>query len=124
MFHYLLRPPQLTHILLQLKLKNPLGSLNGSSTSANRFKIFYRSPIPSTKSSMINIGCHIKFRWETKCGFTCKKNALQGPIRSFSHSIMDLTPSLRLLVTMLLISTFPLSLAHASKGSNFIELSN
>jgi hypothetical protein len=31
-------------------------------------------------SAMINTGCHISFRWETKCGYTCRKNTLQGPI--------------------------------------------
>jgi hypothetical protein len=33
---------------------------------------------------MINIGCHISFRWATKFGCTCRKNALQDPIGSFS----------------------------------------
>jgi hypothetical protein len=37
---------------------------------------------------MINIGCHISFKWATKFGCTCRKNALQDPIRSFAHSIM------------------------------------
>jgi hypothetical protein len=31
---------------------------------------------------MINIGCHISFRWVTKFGCTCRKNALQDPIKS------------------------------------------
>jgi hypothetical protein len=111
MLHYLLRPPRSTHHLLQLKLTKPPGSLRGSNTSANRFRIFYRSPMPSTSNAMINTGCHISFRWETKCGCTCRKNALQGPIGSFAHSVMDLTPSPRLWVTIILSSTFPLSLA-------------
>jgi uncharacterized protein (DUF952 family) len=39
--------------------------------------------MPSTSSAMINIGCHISFRWATKFGCTCRKNALQGPIEAF-----------------------------------------
>jgi hypothetical protein len=42
----------------------------------------------STNNTMINIGCHISFRWATKFGCTCRKNALQDPIESFTHSIM------------------------------------
>jgi hypothetical protein len=71
----------------------------------------YISPMPSTSSSMINTRCHISFRWETKSGCTCRRNALRGPIGSFIHSAMDLTPSPRLWVIILLSSTFPLSLA-------------
>jgi hypothetical protein len=93
------------------ELTKPPGSLSGSNTSTNRFRIFYRSPMPSTSSTMINTGCHTSFRWETKFGCTCRKNALQGLIRSFIHSIMDLTPSPRLWVTIILSSTFPPSLA-------------
>jgi hypothetical protein len=52
-----------------------------------------------------------KFQVGEKFGCTCRKNALQGPIRSFSHSGMGHTPSPRLWVTMILCSTFPLSLA-------------
>jgi hypothetical protein len=111
MFHYPLRPPKKTSPMLQLKLKNPLGSLSGSNTSTNRFKIFYRSPIPSTSNTMINIRCHTILRWETKFGCTCRKNTLHGPTRIFVHSTMDLTPSPRLWETMILISTFPPSLA-------------
>jgi hypothetical protein len=109
--HHVLQPPRLTHLLLQLKFPKPLGSLSGSRTSSNRFRIFYRSPMPSTSNAMINTGCHISFRWETTCGCNCRNNTLQGPIESFTHSIMDLTPSPSLWVTMLLSSTFPLSLA-------------
>jgi hypothetical protein len=112
MLHYPLHPPQSTHPLLQRKLENPPCSLSGSSTSANRLKIFYRNLMPSTSSAMINIGCHISFKWEINFGCTCRKNALQGPIGSFAHSIMDLISSQKLWVTMLLNSTLPLSLAY------------
>ena len=111
MLHYPLRSLQPTHLLLQLKLTKPHGSLSGSNTSTNRFKISYRSPMTSTNSAMINIGCHISFRWATKFGCTCRKNALQGLIGIFVHSIIDLIPSLRLWLKMILISTFPPSLA-------------
>jgi hypothetical protein len=112
MLHYPLQTPRPTHPLFQLKLTKPNDSLRGSNTSANRFRIFYRIPMPSTSSTMINTRCHISFRWEIMFGFTCRKNALQGPIRIFSHSVMDLTPSPRLWVIMILSSTFPLSLAY------------
>jgi hypothetical protein len=79
MLHYLLRPTRLIHLLLQLKLTKPPGSLSGSSTSANTFKIFYKSLMPSTSNVMINTRCHISFRLETKCGCMCKKNSLKGP---------------------------------------------
>jgi hypothetical protein len=111
MLHYPWRPSQPTRPLLHQKLTKPPGSLSGSITSANRFRIFYRSLMPSTSNAMINIVCHISFRWAIKFGCTCRKNALQGPIGSSAHSIMGCTPSPRLWVTMLLISTFPLSLA-------------
>jgi hypothetical protein len=81
MLHFPLRSPRPTHLLLQLKLTKPPGSLSGSSTSTNRFRISYRSPMTSTNNAMINIGCHISFRWATKFGCTCRKNALQDPIR-------------------------------------------
>jgi hypothetical protein len=100
-----------TRRMLQLELTKPPGSLSGSSTSTNKFRIFYRSLMPSASSSMINTGCHTSFRWETKFGFTCRKNALQGLIGSFIHSVMDPTPSPRLWVIILLSSTFPHSLA-------------
>jgi hypothetical protein len=111
MLRYPLRSPRPTHLLLQLKPTKPPGSMSGSNTSVNKFRISYRSPMTSTSSPMINIGCHISFRWVTKFGCTCKKNALQYPIGSFSHSIMGRKPSLRLWVIILLSSTFLLSLA-------------
>jgi hypothetical protein len=112
MFHYPLQSPRSTHILLQLKMTKPLGSLRGSNTSVNRFRISYRSPMTSTRSAMINTGCHISFRWAKKFGCICRNNALPDPIGSFAHSIMGCTPSPRLWVIMLLSSTFLLSLAY------------
>ena len=97
--------------LPQLNLTKPSGSLSRSSTSAKRFRISYKSPMTSTSSAMINIGCHISFRQATKFGCTCRKNALHDPIRSFYHSVMGRTPSPRSWGIMLLSSTFLLSLA-------------
>jgi hypothetical protein len=112
MFHFPIWALWMNLPLIQMKLKNPPSSLSGSNTSANRLKIFYKSLIPSKSSAMINIGFHISFMWDTKFGCTCRKNASQGPIGSFIHSIMYLIPSPRLWVTMLFISTFPPSLAY------------
>ena len=120
MLHYPLRPPRTTHPLLQLKLTKPPGSLSGSSTSANRFRISYKSPMTSTSSAMINIGCHISFRCATKFGCTCRKNALQDPIRRFTHSIMGHTPSPRPWGIIIFSSTFLLSLAY-SRCSTWIS---
>ena len=111
MLHFPLWSPRLTHLLIQLKLTKPPVSLSGSNTSTNRFKISYKSLMTSTSSSMINIGLHISFRWATKFGCTCRKNALQDPIGSFNHSNMGCTPSPRLWGIILLCSTFLLSLA-------------
>jgi hypothetical protein len=110
MWHHPLRSPRPTHLLLQMKLTNPLGSLRGSITSANKFRISYRSPMTSTSSAMINTGCHIRFRWVKKFGCTCRKSALHYPIESFTHSLMGRTPSPTLWVIILSRSTFLLSL--------------
>jgi hypothetical protein len=120
MLHFPLRSPRSTHILLQLKLTKPPISLSRSITSANRFKISYRSPMTSTNSAMINIGCRISFRWEIKFGCTCRKNALQDPIRSFDHSIMGHMLSPRSWGIIFLSSTFLLSLA-CTKHSTWIS---
>jgi hypothetical protein len=106
MLHFPLRSPQSTHLLLQLKLINPLGSLSRSITSTNKFMIYYKSPMTSRNNAMINIGCHISFRWVTKFGCTCRMNALESPIEIFSHSIMGHTLSLRLWGIIILSSTF------------------
>jgi hypothetical protein len=111
MLHYPLRPPRKNRRMLQLELKNPLGSLSRSSTSSKKFRIFYRSPMPSTRNAMINTRCHASFRLETKFGCTSRKNTLRGLIKSLVHSVMDPTPSPRLRVRIILSSTFPHSSA-------------
>jgi hypothetical protein len=110
--HFPLRSPRPTHLLFQLKLTKSSCSLIASNTSSNRFRISYIIPMTSTKSAMINIWCHISFRWETNFGCTYRKNNLQDPIGSFSHSIMGRTPSPRSSGIILLSSTFLLSLAY------------
>jgi hypothetical protein len=126
MLHYPWKTPWSTHPLLHQKLTKPPSSLSGSSTSFNRFSIFYRSPMPSTINTLINSRCHISFRWVTKFGCTCRNNALHGPIEIFTHSDMGLTPSPRMWVTMFLCSTFPLSFAytHSSTWLSFNHISH
>jgi hypothetical protein len=126
MLHFPLRSPRPNHLLLQLKLKKPPNSLRGSTTSTNRFRISYIIPMTSTRNAIINISCHISFRWETKFGCTCRKNALQNPIRSFAHSLIGHTPSLRPWGIIILISTFILSLAytHCSMWISFALISH
>ena len=111
MLHYPWKTPWSTHPLLHQKLTKPPGSLSGSSTSANKFRISQRSPMTSTNNAMINIEFHISFRWATKFGFTCRKNTLHDPIESFTHFVMGCTPSPSLWGIMLFLSTFLLSLA-------------
>jgi hypothetical protein len=110
MLYFPLWSPRPTHILIQLKMTKKIGSLSGSSTSSNRSKISYRSPMTSTNNAMINIGCRISFRWATKFGCTCRNNSLQDPIGSFTHSVMVRTLSPRPWRIILLSSTFLLSL--------------
>ena len=100
MLHYPLRPPRKTHRMLQLKLTKPPGSMRRSRTSTNTFRIFYRIPMPSIRNAMFNTRCHTSFKWETKFGCTCRNNVLQGPMGSFTHSVMVCTPSLRMWVTV------------------------
>jgi hypothetical protein len=121
MLHFPLWPPQLIHLLLQLKMTNPPSSLSGFITSTNRFRISYKSPMASTNSAMINIGLHISFRWATNFGCTCRKNTLNDPIGSFAHSVINHTLSPRTWGIILLRSTFLLSLActHCSTWISF-----
>jgi hypothetical protein len=109
--HYPLRPHRKNHPMLKPNPTKQPGSLNKSNTYTNMFKIFCRNPMPSTSSAMINTWCPTSFRWAIKFGFICRNNSLQDPIRSFIHSVMDLTPSPRLWVIIILSSTFPPSLA-------------
>jgi hypothetical protein len=119
MLHYPWRTPRPNRPLVHQKLKKPLSSLRGSSTSANRFRIFYRSPMPSINTAMINTRCHISFRWAKKLNCTCRKNTLQGPIESFTHFSMGHTPSPRLWVTIICAqhSPFPWPSPSLQRGS-------
>jgi len=111
MLHYPLRPHKQNHPMLKPKSTKPPSSLNESSTSANMFKIYCISLMPSTSNAMINMEFPTSFSWVIKFGCICKKKSLQDPIGNFVHSAIDLTPSPRLWVTMILSSTFPPSLA-------------
>jgi len=86
-------------------------SLSTSNIFASRSMTFWRNQIPSTSSDMINIGCHTSFRWVTKYGCICKRNALLEPIRNGDHSDMVLTPLIRLWKIMHLSLALPHSLA-------------
>jgi hypothetical protein len=111
MLHYLLQPHRQIIPMFSLRLTKPPDSLSRFNTSANRSMRFCRKPMLSTSNAMINTGYRTSFRWETRSGYICRKNALQGPIRSYVHFTMGLTLSPRLWVTMILSSTLPPSLA-------------
>jgi hypothetical protein len=64
--------------LLHQKLTKPPGSLSGSITSANRFRIFYRSPMPSTSNHDQHRVPH-KFQVGDKVWFHLQKEFLTGP---------------------------------------------
>jgi hypothetical protein len=68
--------------MFSLRPTKPPDSLSGFNTSTNRSMRFCRNPMLSTSNAMINTGYHTSFRWETRSGYICRKNALQGPIRS------------------------------------------
>jgi hypothetical protein len=111
MLQYLLQPHKHNLPMFILRLTKPLDSLSGFNTSANRSMRFCRKPMLSKSSTMINTGYHTSFRWETRSGYICRKNTLQGPIGSSVHFAMGLKLSPRLWETILLSSTLPPSLA-------------
>ena len=77
--------------MYSLRLVKIPGLLNASNTFDNRFKTSWRSPTLSTSSGMINIGCHISFKWVTNFGCICRNNTLPEPIRGSEQSDMSLT---------------------------------
>ncbi len=116
--HYVpLMWPYYLHLLRQIQLmpsRKPIKqttSLSTSNISASRSMKLWRNQIPSTSSDMINIGCHISFRWATKSSFICRRNTLPEPIVNSNHSDMVLTPLPMLWVTIHLSSLFLYSLA-------------
>jgi hypothetical protein len=111
MWHYLLPPHRKNLPLFSLRLTKTPYSLSGFSTSTNRSMRFCRKLMLSTSNTMINIGYHTSFKWETMFGYIYKKSALQDPIRRSTHLSMGLTLSLRLWVENILISTLHPSLA-------------
>jgi hypothetical protein len=102
MSHNPLHPHRHNYPMLNMRPKNPPNFLNEFSTSKNMSIIFYIKTMLSTNNTMINIGCHTSFRWETRYGCICRKITLYELIKSFIHFVMDLTPSPRLWVTMIL----------------------
>jgi hypothetical protein len=111
MLHYLLQPHKHNIPMSSLRSTNPPDSLSRFNTSSNRSMIFFKKPMISTSSSMINTGYCTSFGWETRSGYICRKNALQGPIESSAHFTMGLTLSPRLWVAMILSSILHPSLA-------------
>jgi hypothetical protein len=111
MLHYPLHPPRKTRRMLQLKLTKPPRFIERIQHIHQQVQDILQKSNAKYKQHHDQHRCHTSFRWETKFGCTCRKNALQGLIGSFVHSVMDLTPSPRLWVTILLSSTFPPSLA-------------
>jgi hypothetical protein len=111
MLHYLLQPHRHNLPMFSMRPTNPPDSLRGFGTSANISMRFCRKPMLSTSNAMINTEYHKSFRWETRFCYICRKNALQGPIKSSVHFSMRLILSPRLWVTILLNSTLPPSLA-------------
>jgi hypothetical protein len=81
MLHFPLRSPRLTHLLLQLKLTKPPSSLSGSSTSTNRFRISYRSPMTSTNKCHDQHRVPHKFQVGDKVWLHLQKERLTGPHR-------------------------------------------
>jgi hypothetical protein len=77
--------------LISLRLTKMPNSLSGFNTSANRSKRFYRNPMLSTSSAMINTGYHTSFRLVTKSGYINRRSVSPGPIESFTHFVMGLT---------------------------------
>jgi hypothetical protein len=102
MLHCHLRPQRQNRPMLNLRLTKPLSLLNVFSTSSNKSMIFYINLMLSTSNVMINTRCHTRFRLETRFGCICKRISLEDPIGSFVHFAMDLTPSSRLWVKMIL----------------------
>jgi hypothetical protein len=98
--------------MISLRSKNPPDSLSGFSTSANRFRRFCRSPMLSTRSTMINTRYHTSFKLATKSSYICRRSVSQGPIEISTHFAMGLTLSPRLWVEMILSSTLHPSLVY------------
>jgi len=108
-----------TRVLLHFQVKHSFDLTRGAPLPMGRYIITPMWKFPSTRSDMINIGCHTSFRWVTKSSCICRKNTLQEPIGNSNHSDMVLTPLPTLWETMIWSITFLHSLActtldHAS----------
>jgi hypothetical protein len=111
MLHKLLQPHRKNPPMFSLKRTKPPDLLSRFNTSTNMSMRFFRNPMLSTSSAMINTGYRTILRWETKSSYICRKSALQDPIESSAHFAMGLTLSPRLWVAMILNSTLHPSLA-------------
>jgi hypothetical protein len=85
MLHYLFQSHKQNLPIFSLKLTKPPYSLRRFNTYTNRSMRFCRNPMLSISNTMINTGYSTSFRWETKSGYICRKNALQGLIGSSIH---------------------------------------
>jgi hypothetical protein len=110
MLHYLLQPHRQALPMFILRLRKTPDSLSRFITSANRSMRFCRKPMLSTSNAMINTMYHTSFRLETSSSYIFRRSVLQGPMGSFTHFTMGLTPSPRLWVAMILSSTLHPSL--------------
>jgi hypothetical protein len=111
MLHYLVQPHRYNLSMSSLRPTKLPDSLRGFNTSTNMSMRFCRNPMLSTSSAMINTEYHTSLKWETRFGYICRKSASQSPIEIHVHFAMDLTPSPRLWVKMILSSTLPPSLS-------------
>jgi hypothetical protein len=110
MLHYLLKTHRQYIPMFSMRPTKPPYSLRKFSTCTNKSMRFCRKPLIRTSNAMIDTVCHTSFRWETRSGYICRKNALHGPIKISFHFAMGLTLSPRLWVTLILSSTLPPSL--------------
>ena len=65
--------------MFSLKLINPPSLLNASIKSSNRFMISWIMPMISRNNIMINIRCHISFKWMTKFGCIYRRMPCRSP---------------------------------------------
>lgn len=94
MFHFLLQLHRKNLLMLNQKLIKILRLMSEFNTFASRYMTYQIKPMPSINNNMINIMCHIHFRWVTKFGYIYRNKSLSQFIGIFDPSNMILTPSL------------------------------
>eukprot|EP00253_Pinus_taeda_P014603 PITA_14603 len=85
------------------KLIGLKASLSTFSTYASMSMKYWTKPTISTSNVTISIGCNTSSRWATKFGYICRRSVSLEPTGSFTHSYMDLTPSLSAKAAPLLV---------------------